>query len=106
VTVEGRFAAHVVAFLRTPQDGDDGADGLLVVAPRLPGALMGERLEPPVGDAWGDTALRLPASWAERAWTDALTGAALPPGSRQPLSELLATLPVAVLAADGRAAGR
>ncbi len=103
LAAEGRFAQHVVAYLRVaPHD----ADALLVVAPRLPGAVMAGKSQPPLGGSWGDTTVRLPSSWGDRAWTDILTGAELAPAANQPLAAALGVLPVAVLAVDGTPAGR
>ncbi|HWB71232.1 MAG TPA: malto-oligosyltrehalose synthase, partial [Egibacteraceae bacterium] len=63
----GRWADHVVAFARTAPDGD----ALVAVTPRLPGRVMRGRPQPPLGDAWADTAVELDAG----VWTDLLTGA-------------------------------
>ncbi|HWB70704.1 MAG TPA: hypothetical protein VG452_00675, partial [Egibacteraceae bacterium] len=87
----GRWADHVVAFARIAPDGD----ALVVVAPRLPGRVMQGRPQPPVGEAWADTKVELDAP----TWTDLLTGAPHGGGTR-PLTQLLATLPVALLARD------
>ncbi|MGH8904066.1 MAG: malto-oligosyltrehalose synthase, partial [Egibacteraceae bacterium] len=89
--VGGRWADHAVAFVRP----DPHRTAFLVtVAPRLPGAVMSDTARPPVGDAWADTALTLPVGGQ---WTDLLTGATHH-GGLLPLSDLLRTLPVALLA--------
>jgi (1->4)-alpha-D-glucan 1-alpha-D-glucosylmutase len=72
----GLGADHVVAFSR---------GGAVTVGTRLP-----VRLERDGG--WRDTALPLP----EGSWTDALTGRAHP-GGDTPLTDLLASYPVALL---------
>jgi len=61
--------------------------------PRLPGVLG----LPPVGAKWGTTRLRL--DLPETEWTDVLTGARLRMDANPLLSDLLAVLPCAVLAA-------
>jgi (1->4)-alpha-D-glucan 1-alpha-D-glucosylmutase len=87
----GERSAHVVAFAR----GD-----AIVVVPRLPRTLSGER--PPLGEAvWGTTALALGPHGAPR-YRDVLTGrvvAVLARDGRRvlPLADALAVLPVAVL---------
>jgi (1->4)-alpha-D-glucan 1-alpha-D-glucosylmutase len=87
----GDKAAHVVAFAR---------GGAIVVVPRLPRTLSGER--PPLGDAaWGTTALALGTNGAAR-YRDVLTGrmvAAIERDGRRVLllADALAVLPVAVL---------
>ncbi len=87
LAVTGRFADHVVAYTRT---APDGTAGLVAVAPRLPGAVMGADLAAPLGERWDDTAVALDAG----AWTDRLTGRSVTGGR---LADLLATLPVALL---------
>jgi (1->4)-alpha-D-glucan 1-alpha-D-glucosylmutase len=86
VVASGRHAAHVVAFHRGPA---------LVVVPRLPRTLAGER--PPVAEIWEDTALQLGGD-ASAAYRDLLTDRIVATGRRTlALSALLAVLPVAVL---------
>jgi len=92
--VGGRQAEHAVAFARQL-----GSEQLVVVVPRLFGALMGPEGRPPTGaEAWGDTWAELPAEPA--GWANALTDEpAVPdPGShRLPLAALFQTLPFALL---------
>ena len=85
LAVSGRRADHVVAFARTAGSEPQ----VVVVTPRLSGAVMGSDLADPLGECWEDTTVELPAG----EWTDALTGAAAHP----PLATLFSTLPVAVL---------
>jgi malto-oligosyltrehalose synthase len=97
--VTGPWAGHAVAFARVAPDGD----AAVVVAPRLPGAVMGDALAPPVGQAWAGTAVALPDDLAGTAWRDALGGPGAGPAHRLWMSEVLAILPVAVLTATARA---
>ena len=92
VVVEGEHADHVCAFLRTGNDGT-----MLVVAPRLVSTLMGGKLELPIGAAWGHTWLTLPESFAGERLSNILTGEGIDGNQQIMLSELLATLPVALL---------
>jgi (1->4)-alpha-D-glucan 1-alpha-D-glucosylmutase len=85
LAVSGRWADHVVAFARTASSQAQ----VVVVTPRLPGAVMGSDLADPLGERWEDTAVDLP----EGEWTNALTGQAC----TNALASLFATLPVAVL---------
>ena len=80
LAVTGPQARHAVAFAR---------EGLVVVVPRL---LVGLR------DDWGTTSVTVP----DRAhgWVDLLSGRPCPSGD-QPVGDLLATFPVAVLVAEG-----
>lgn len=89
--VSGRWADHIVAFAR-PAPG--GADCLVTVVPRLPGAVMAGRGRPPLGEDWSGTAVTLPVG----EWTDLLTGAGRAGGSDVPVGDVLRTLPVALLA--------
>jgi (1->4)-alpha-D-glucan 1-alpha-D-glucosylmutase len=85
LAAEGALAEHVVAFARTA-----GADAVVTVAPRLPGAVRRA--------GWGDTAVALPAPGP---WTDLLTGTV----TDRPvlhLSHALTRLPVALLAPGDR----
>lgn len=106
LAVGGRLADHVVAFARRAPDGQ----ALLVVAPRLPGAVMRAAattevvtrlgiapLRPPVGDDWAGTDLALPADLAGVAWHDVLADREVAPGQRLPLPQVLGALPVALL---------
>jgi (1->4)-alpha-D-glucan 1-alpha-D-glucosylmutase len=93
LAVEGRWADHVVAFARV---SSDASDALIVVAPRLPGAIMGEDAHPPVGDRWADTTVAVP-SFVQGRYRDVLAGGSGDIGDEIEVSALLATLPVAVL---------
>ena len=89
LVVSGMLAEHVVAFARTDAAG---AAGIVAIAPRLPGRVMGEHLDAPAGQRWADTAVGLP----DGDWTDALTGRTVS-GGTVGLGDVLAELPVAVL---------
>ena len=86
LAISGQFADHAVAFARTA----GGDPRVVVVVPRLAGAVMGEQLMAPLGDRWGDTGIALPGGQ----WTDTLTGAMADDGA---LARLFAEVPVAVL---------
>jgi len=96
LTVSGEWADHVVGFARV---APDGSDALLVVAPRLPGAVMGERDTPPLGADWGDTTLKVPGFLQGDYW-DIYSGGGGEIGDTLEVSELLTSLPVAVLERD------
>ncbi|HZO95323.1 MAG TPA: malto-oligosyltrehalose synthase [Candidatus Baltobacteraceae bacterium] len=86
----GEKAQHVVAYAR-------GA--LVIVVPRLPRTLSGER--PPLGDVWADTTVALGAGGAAR-YRDVLTGRIVDSVDRDGrpmlrLADALTVLPVVVL---------
>lgn len=91
VEVSGRWAEHVLAMRRS---GADRAD-LVVVAPRAFGRITDGGRFDPRGRIWADTDLQLPG---QAPWTDLLSGDTHPTG-RVPASQVLATLPVALLLA-------
>jgi len=94
--VSGTWADHIVGFARV---ASDGSDALLVIAPRLPGAVMGERDAPPLGADWGDTALKIPG-FLQGDYRDIYSGGGGEIGDTLELSDLLSSLPVAVLERD------
>jgi len=84
----GAFADSCVAFLRRLEN-----QSLLVIVPRL-GRKIGF---PPIGSAWRDTTLELPADLGGRPMRDLFTGEeSRPEGTQLPVSALLSKLPVAV----------
>ena len=89
--VTGRYAENVVAFVRGPED----APTLLVVVPRLTSQVG----NPPMGEAWGDTALEMKNGSADTPWLDLFTGreVALDAAGTVPVSGVLADFPCAVL---------
>jgi (1->4)-alpha-D-glucan 1-alpha-D-glucosylmutase len=89
LAVSGRWADHLVAYART-----GGGQTLVTLAPRLPGAVMGPELRPPLGEAWGDTTVALPAGGP---WRDALSGRGHPSGDAVAAADALAVLPVVLL---------
>ncbi len=98
VEVQGRFAEHVVAFLRTR----DGAV-VLTVVPRLPAKLLGsgDAIAFPIG-AWRDTELVMPDGIVLARSRDALSREDLGDlGRTVPVDRLLRTLPVGLLYCPG-----
>lgn len=91
--VTGQLAEHVVAFARV---SSDASDALLVVAPRLPGVVMGAEFAVPVGELWGDAAVRVPG-FLQGTYRDLFSAGSGEIGDTIDVSSLLATLPVAVL---------
>jgi (1->4)-alpha-D-glucan 1-alpha-D-glucosylmutase len=84
-----------MAFAR--QTADDAA---IVVVPRLTSALVADPAVPPIGEAvWSSTRITLPDSLRDHPWINALTRelVSAPPSGALPLSQLLTTLPVALL---------
>ncbi|MBB3997339.1 malto-oligosyltrehalose synthase [Aureimonas pseudogalii] len=96
--VEGAKKDHVVAFART--DGEGRA--AVTIVPRLALQLLGEDATVPMLDpaGWGDTAVRLPSHLAGARFDDILGERPVTGGATLRLSEVLATLPVALLLAD------
>jgi (1->4)-alpha-D-glucan 1-alpha-D-glucosylmutase len=84
----GRWADHVVAFARTA----GGGARVIVVTPRLPGAVMGPEQQPPLGDQWADTSVPLPPG----AWRNVMGGDRVWSGDMA-VGDLLTDVPVAVL---------
>ena len=91
--VSGAWAEHIVAFGRV---ASDASDALLVIAPRLPGAVMGGGDEPPLGGVWGDTSVQIPG-YMRGTYRDVFSAGAGEIGDSIEVSSLLTTLPVAVL---------
>jgi maltooligosyltrehalose synthase len=90
----GQWAAHVVGFARV---ASNGSDALLVVAPRLPGVVMGDdQADPPLAQAWGDTALKVP-SFLHGEYRDIFSAGAGDVGDMLGVAAVLGSLPVAVL---------
>lgn len=91
VVTSGGGAAHLFAFSR-----EHRASQLIVAVPRLTTRLVGPGGAPPLGAAWGDTALAVPGG--RGTWRDLLTGAAqLAADGQLACSALFATLPFALL---------
>jgi (1->4)-alpha-D-glucan 1-alpha-D-glucosylmutase len=94
----GAKREHAVAFVRG--GGDEAA---LVVVPRLAVGLTGGVERWPLGEAtWADTALALPAAWAEWRWRNVLTGEEIAPARDDgaawlPLAAVCAHCPVALI---------
>ena len=95
VEVTGARAEHVVAFLRSCADRH-----CLVVVPRLPVGLLGDEDSVIFRDAaWQDTTLHPPAELERIKLRDALGGDIGVVGGNLPIGHILATFPVALLAA-------
>jgi (1->4)-alpha-D-glucan 1-alpha-D-glucosylmutase len=90
IAAEGRQAEHVLSFRREYR-----GEARIIVVPRLTSGLEGPV---PVGSAWADTVLRLPTEGAQE-WRCQVGGQVVQCSQGAlPLPEVLARLPVAVLA--------
>jgi (1->4)-alpha-D-glucan 1-alpha-D-glucosylmutase len=99
LTIEGRRAAHAIAFARVHR----GA-AVVVLVPRLPAGLYGTS-RPFAGPApWGDTAVDAGALARDGRWLDVLTGASVLATKRRwiRLDGALRHAPVAVLVPSDR----
>ncbi|MGD9765812.1 MAG: malto-oligosyltrehalose synthase [Candidatus Binatia bacterium] len=113
----GERASHLCAFARVRDGGC-----IVVVAPRLYARLLGQRPEPPLGEAvWGDTVIELPRidragrarataqAMAPAGFTGLLDGTSLEAREREgrwvlSAAEVLANFPVGVVTNMGAAA--
>lgn len=86
----GAFRDNVIAFARVLDN-----QWSITVAPRFPTRLVRSG-KFPLGETWKDTRVSLPRE-APRQWTNVLTGESLTTRGRLNLSEVLSTLPVAIL---------
>jgi (1->4)-alpha-D-glucan 1-alpha-D-glucosylmutase len=85
----GHLAAHVIAYARRHGDAE-----IVVVAPRLVEGILRGKFEPPVGELWGDA--QLPLGGVR--YRNIFTGQTLEPEAGfAPMSEILASFPVAIL---------
>jgi len=95
LNVRGAAANHVCAFARC-----HGDRALIVVVPRLPVGLLGDRHALPLGpDVWGDTVIELPAEMTGLTWHNMFSGEGHAAAAELALAQLLAVFPVALLAA-------
>ena len=93
LSVAGKRAEHVIAFLRT-----DGNDRCLVVVPRFFTSLLAGHDGLPCGEEiWGDTVIELPSHEGSSSLSDQLSGRMHPNAGRLRVGEVLAEFPVAVL---------
>jgi (1->4)-alpha-D-glucan 1-alpha-D-glucosylmutase len=90
VAAAGRFAPHVVAFLRSR-----GSETLLIAVPRVTASLGC----PPTGPVWDDTRIEGPSSVG--GWKDVITCRTHPGNQTLILRSLFSELPFAVLRAQG-----
>jgi (1->4)-alpha-D-glucan 1-alpha-D-glucosylmutase len=85
---------HVIAFARIYED-----KAAVVAVPRLAYTLARGRVQPPVGDAWGNAELQLSAETTGARLLNIFTGEVFSPNGRNlPCRELFARFPVALLA--------
>jgi (1->4)-alpha-D-glucan 1-alpha-D-glucosylmutase len=91
--VTGDKREHAIAFLRSHEN-----KRVLTVVPLFANTLMRGKLELPVADAWGDTAIVLPAG-AAGTYNNVFTGESITATEKNSLrlKEILATFPVAIL---------
>ena len=86
---------HVVAFARSYED-----QVIVVAVPRFSYTLMRGRVQPPIGDVWGNAELQLPAEVVGTRLLNIFTGEEFPANGRTlPCRQLFAFFPVALLAA-------
>ena len=72
----------------------------IVAAPRFSYTLMRGRLQPPIGEAWGNAEVQLPPETAGSRLLNIFTGEVLAANGRAlPCREIFARFPVALLAA-------
>ncbi|MBU0750610.1 MAG: malto-oligosyltrehalose synthase [Gammaproteobacteria bacterium] len=97
--LRGELSVHACAFARRHE-----GRALIVVVPRLPARLLGDRHTLPVGPAvWQDTTLELPAALADFEWRNVLSGESHGAAGELMLGQLLGSFPVALLAAESPA---
>jgi (1->4)-alpha-D-glucan 1-alpha-D-glucosylmutase len=93
---DGSRREHALALARSIDD-----EQVIAVVPRLPVGLCGGAQQPPCGDVWRDTTLRLPRSRTPPVFRNLFTGEAISPSpdspGRLPLAQALASFPVALL---------
>jgi (1->4)-alpha-D-glucan 1-alpha-D-glucosylmutase len=95
LAVEGTLAKHVLAFMRRHEGKE-----LIAIACRFPAKLTLPDTPSVPAQAWQDTAVILPATSAT-SWLESLTESRIAAnGNRVLLSELLRTLPIALLYRD------
>jgi (1->4)-alpha-D-glucan 1-alpha-D-glucosylmutase len=86
---------HLVAFARAYEDRV-----AVVAVPRFSYTLMRGRIQPSIGEAWGNAALQLPAETMGMRLVNVFTGEIIPANGRAlPCRDLFAHFPVALLAA-------
>ncbi|HJT00236.1 MAG TPA: malto-oligosyltrehalose synthase [Terriglobales bacterium] len=86
---------HVVAFARSYEDR-----AIVAAVPRFSYTLMRGRVQPPIGEVWGNAELQLPAEVLGTRLLNIFTGEEFPANGRTlPCRQLFAFFPVALLAA-------
>jgi len=95
LTAANEKQEHVAAFARSYEDR-----AIVVAAPRLTYTMMRGRVQPPIGDVWGNAELQLPAEVLGTRLLNVFTGEEFPVNGRTlPCRQLFAFFPVALLAA-------
>lgn len=95
LSTEGARSEHALAFMRR-HDGQSA----VVIVPRLVLGMPAEGDAAPYAQAWGDTAVLLPAHYEGAEFRDAVTDERLQLRRRLPLSSALRNAPVALLLPD------
>ncbi len=103
LAAEGAASEHVFAFARLGRIAPECEvpdEAAILVAPRLPAALIADPALAPVGDdVWTDTALRLPDPLRQRTWRCAFTSETFTSGTEGNLkvAQALSYFPAALL---------
>jgi (1->4)-alpha-D-glucan 1-alpha-D-glucosylmutase len=95
LSAAGHKAQHLVAFARVSND-----EMAIVAVPRLAYSLLAGRMEPPIGEVWGNTEIQLPPRSAGDLW-NVFTGEVWPVGNARSIAcrDVFANFPVALLLA-------
>ena len=95
LTTTNEKQEHVAAFARSYEDRS-----MVVAVPRFSYTLMRGRVQPPIGDVWGNAELQLPAEVLGTRLLNVFTGEEFPVNGRTlPCRQLFAFFPVALLSA-------
>ena len=91
----GEHREHLVAFARSYKD-----QRAVVAVPRLAYTMMKGRMQPPVGEGWGNTELELPPEVSNLSLVNVFTGEVMAPRNGRPIParEIFGAFPVAILA--------
>jgi len=95
LAVHGRYADHIVAFLRRGRERS-----VLVVVPRLLTSVVNHGVLPLGADVWADTRIEAPVSNGR--WQDAITGVEHEPRAQLPVGQALGAFPVSLLIGPAR----
>ncbi|HKW66250.1 MAG TPA: malto-oligosyltrehalose synthase [Terriglobales bacterium] len=95
LTTTNEKQEHVAAFARSYEDRS-----MVVAVPRFSYTLMRGRVQPPIGEVWGNAELQLPAEVLGTRLLNIFTGEEFPVNGRTlPCRQLFAFFPVALLSA-------